>query len=377
MKINEHTTDTATVTLASGIDVELELPQKPDCIMMYKDSLQHQVGDKLLVGYLVQDTDCPNPLEDDYGMGLIYEARRHGRTLGDFMKAKGLDSEGNPDLDLIDDEDVEEECKRQLRLMAQCKWDGPNIALKIDGDLDGEGIEREEDELMIDYVLRGIDEGEIDLEDYFDFDTIKTELWQKGRLDGTIGEKYAVSLDVYEHGGVSYSLSGHGMQCQFDTARGGAVWVPTESCVEEIERRGPVYQKGAIVLSTLRSKQQYNIRTYKEFGKYDDIVYPPFEDWGAAFKYLESLEGLTYVQPLLDGQHDAARELAKFAAEQYTDWCNGNCFGYVIATYILDADLEEGAEIECEESQSSYGYVGDDYAYNSLEEEFDRWKQSL
>lgn len=29
-------------------------------------------------------------------------------------------------------------------------------------------------------------------------------------------------LDVYEHGQVQYSLAGNGMQCQFDTARGGA-----------------------------------------------------------------------------------------------------------------------------------------------------------
>jgi len=30
-------------------------------------------------------------------------------------------------------------------------------------------------------------------------------------------------LDVYEHGGIVYSLYGKGQQCQFDTARGGAI----------------------------------------------------------------------------------------------------------------------------------------------------------
>ena len=35
-------------------------------------------------------------------------------------------------------------------------------------------------------------------------------------------------LDVYEHGGIAYSLTGGGMQCQFDTARGGAILgIPT------------------------------------------------------------------------------------------------------------------------------------------------------
>ncbi len=35
-------------------------------------------------------------------------------------------------------------------------------------------------------------------------------------------------LDVYEHGGIRYSLAGEGQQCQFDTARGGAILGITE-----------------------------------------------------------------------------------------------------------------------------------------------------
>ena len=35
-------------------------------------------------------------------------------------------------------------------------------------------------------------------------------------------------LDVYEHGGIVYSLTGEGHQCQFDTARGGAILGITE-----------------------------------------------------------------------------------------------------------------------------------------------------
>lgn len=35
-------------------------------------------------------------------------------------------------------------------------------------------------------------------------------------------------LDVYEHDGIVYSLTGEGPQCQFDTARGGAILGITE-----------------------------------------------------------------------------------------------------------------------------------------------------
>lgn len=44
-----------------------------------------------------------------------------------------------------------------------------------------------------------------------------------------IANRWAVKLDVYQHGGVQYSVSDEGIQRQFDTARGGAVWVPDES----------------------------------------------------------------------------------------------------------------------------------------------------
>jgi hypothetical protein len=94
-----------------------------------------------------------------------------------------------------------------------------------------------------------------------------------GDFDGEPRNPYAVLLDVYEHGGISYSLSGQGAQCQFDTARGGAVWVPSEELKKELD--------------------------------------------------------LT----VADAAQVRARELAAQAAKTYTDWCNGNCYGVVVVTY--------------------------------------------
>ncbi|PPC99613.1 MAG: hypothetical protein CTY35_03490 [Methylotenera sp.] len=64
----------------------------------------------------------------------------------------------------------------------------------------------------------------------------------------SIGTPYAISLDVYDHGGQVYSISGTGTQCQWDTARGGAVWVPDECCLAHImtqpesERKAMAYK---------------------------------------------------------------------------------------------------------------------------------------
>ena len=43
-----------------------------------------------------------------------------------------------------------------------------------------------------------------------------------------------VVLDCYQHGGVVWSVSGAGMQCQFDTARGAGVWVPDDELRKQI-----------------------------------------------------------------------------------------------------------------------------------------------
>lgn len=50
-----------------------------------------------------------------------------------------------------------------------------------------------------------------------------------------VPNKYAVQLDVYSHGCFIYSISGEGVQCQFDTAKGGAVWVPNDDLVVHLE----------------------------------------------------------------------------------------------------------------------------------------------
>jgi hypothetical protein len=198
-----------------GTDIEVELPIKPSFVMDHKDAniSIDLVSGEITIGYLADDSDAENPLENDDYAGKILEARRHGPTLKDYERALGL------------------------------------------GDWDGEPR-----------------------------------------------DPYAVLLDVYEHGGVSYSLHGTGTQCQFDTARGGACYVPSDMHREDLDK-------------------------------------------------LPRDEALAKV-----------RELAAADAKTYTDWCNGNCFVTVVATYD-----REGALLDWD---SCGGYIGDDDAYAALKEEF-------
>jgi hypothetical protein len=154
------------------------------------------------------------------------------------------------------------------------------------------------------------------------------------------------------------------------------VWIPDDICVEEIQRRGPVYQKGGILKSMSKGKDVYNVHTWKQFGIFNAVA-ATFNDWGSAFQYLAALDHPSYNQPLLDAEHDAARELAASAAEEYTDFCNGNCFCLVTETFTIPANVEEDAEIASDDHDVLPGYIGDDYAYDSLKEEFDSEKDSL
>jgi hypothetical protein len=356
------------VTLASGVEVELELPVKPDSIMEYKEYLIYEKGPKLLCSYLAHDEDAENPLDND-GSGKVYTVQPHGGTHREMQKALGRDTDWGPDLELVNDDLIVAEAIKEvtsnadmLEIMVEhCDDNWP----RFDGESD------------IAFVTRCLDHPD-EFYELLNLDTIKRKLWDKGREEGTIGNKYAQSLDVYEHGLVQYSLSGKGPQCRWDTSSGGALWVPDKEAGEEIKSRGPVYQKGKIITLMLRGKNLYCIRTYEAFGEFDKIIYPTFEHWFEAYKYLEDLESVTYLQPLADAEDDAAREIAKSAAEQYTDWCNGNCFCIVKAEYEVLHDAEDGMILDAsDEYDCCGGYVGADDAYDTLKEEFDSWKQSL
>lgn len=58
----------------------------------YMDVLEHKTERHWVIGFLVQDNDCHNPLDDD-GVGHIYAARRHASSseLANFYEARGID----------------------------------------------------------------------------------------------------------------------------------------------------------------------------------------------------------------------------------------------------------------------------------------------
>lgn len=309
VKIKNHSRSWATVETEYG---SFKLSSQP-----YVGEVVVKVdGDKAAVGYLLLDEDCPDPLEDCDGMGHIYTSNRHaGNEQHQKMQAAlGLNSEWEPDL-----ESLREDAEVGIILEAAKKIDADAFAVEWFGrDYDvGEDMwhvaftdpSREQNLLAAERYdwengnrvhrisFLGKDE------DVRDWEDLAKEMWLEGRANGTIGNKWAVSLDVYEHSGISYSVSGEGMQCQWDTARGGAVWVPDKDLIEDIE------------------SHPENERTQR------------------------------------------ARELARQACEEYTSWCNGYCYGAVVEEFKREG--EDGEWIE-KGRDSCWGYIGYECAMSEL-----------
>jgi hypothetical protein len=188
--------------------------------------------------------------------------------------------------------------------------------------------------------------------------------WERAFADGSIGNPLAVLLDIYEHGGVAYSVSGGGMSCYWDTTTGGAVWVPDRVAEENIRWRvlhglgvGQVRWFGAI-----GSKDDPLVARYSLDGGKTWVG--AYETWRCAMDAMVEASG----QDLL--VHDLPRLLAGEAErycrgvlEEYNAWVNGEVYGVVV--YIVDRAT--GERISAHDGEY-WGYIGREYAEDALEE---------
>ncbi len=220
-----------TEVLDDGPEVELEFEPVADTL------LQAEVADKFVVAYLVQDDSFD--MDDVIGdcMGKLYSAHRHvSRDEHRAMQeALALDRYWEPDLDLVD---VRRLVDRAADTLTKCNQSvtgySLDLFLKALAHCE-EYFDREEDEYDLDFVLRILNCPE-EL-NYFDSewtDELRLQLWTEGRENGTVGDCDAVVLDCYDHSGQRWSLSGSGMQCRWDTAKGAGVWIPDDYLREEL-----------------------------------------------------------------------------------------------------------------------------------------------
>lgn len=357
----------------------LALSFPASAVMDYHSPFIREIGDHLYVGYLSDDTDCSNPLDMSEGMGRLYSAHRSSLTHAEMQQALGLDSYWNKQYELMADHlDV----VRSIWVdMASSDSDFVAWAEKSARTTTDKSPSYFKSRARSLWKRMVTDPGVTDIAEaeiwQFDFTAKAVDsAWFQLRSNGLVGDPHAVVLDCYDHGGQSWSITGHGMQCRFDTSTGAGVWVPDNVAREEIERRAAVYAFGSIHEEAVQGGSPcFRAVIDNEFGL---NLADTFDSWGEAFEWIQQEAETRNLaeSSMLDksmvrrGHVRAAQEIAKSSLEQYNDWLSGNCFGAVCVIFEK-VNVSNGTEHWIEiESDECWGFVGDDHAMESLKDTF-------
>ena len=297
----------------SEIDVDgltAELSFEPSCVMSYIEHKIEKLGGLIAVGYLVDDHDVENPLDDCDGMGHIYSSHRHSGQHAKMQDVLGLDSDWQRDLSL---RVVEREAESALKELVRTRFQVDLVAFILEC-ANNNGMSRDQ---VIEYFVVDFT-GQLPyhretwltekVREHVTWESLLDEAWQLARLSGRVGDPYTVMLDCYEHGGQVWSVTGSGPQCLFDTARGAGVWVPDQCLRKELD----------------------SIRTN---------------------------EGI-------DAARTKAVEFARQALGSYNAWLAGDCYGVAV-----DVFSSEGDRLKLIDESAVWGYVGREWAEESLSEE--------
>jgi len=336
----------------------------------YSDPIFRKIGNTVHIGYLVQD-DCPdNPLESMDGMGRIHRMLRDScseeRSKG--LKAVGRDQYGDKDFDQIVYALEGVEGKKAFEILKGI-WvkeavNCPSFIRQLSGTKTYEEsyLRRKASQILNQWKQSNWygGNGDNDPRYYSLWDNeVALMVWNAFRDLGLIGEKLGVVLDVYIHSGESWSVSGEGMNCRWDTSRGAGIWVPDSCARDEIERRGAVYAFGKIDEMIVGGVQSYIVRTN------DCSVNAKFDQWGNAFAYLEEISKGKKSSPSdnAQGVNCAKFEIARQGVDLYNKYISGDTYGICWATFEVD---EDGGNPKFIDDDSVWGFYGQEDAEAGL-----------
>lgn len=352
------------------IDVKSEMNISPD------SEERMVVMDKfVIVGGLAYDSDCENPLESCEGEGRIVHHRnmRYGQKddHAAFCDALGITEDGDRRLDATPvceklGDLVWAKVRTSRRLVASLSYQvrkhnrAKNLEFAVrEAASYGGSAEDVASAFTGRYAWHALDEAHqqrlqplVDL-----FEETQDAAYEAAIDAGTFGEPLAVMLDVYEHGGSSYTVSGEGMNCRWDTSRGGAMWIPCQIAKEYI-RDSALEKLGIGALRQVTANDQTHWQ-YKRAGNAWKGHYP---DAAQALAALLKPYPPAAHQAFLRAMQTEARDYARGVAKEYTAWANGDCHGVVC--YVIDRETGERIEDRGEEC---WGFVSSEYAEEELE----------
>lgn len=300
---NRTRTHTSHSIEIDGIEVPVEYaPYYEDYV------LAERVGDKLVVAYLVHDYDYRD-IEDMLGdgMGKLLSFHRHapGEQHAEALEALGKTGDVDKDLDSVWNDHFDEAIERYIKAVLQ-SYSVDEIVERLASEYPSVDAENLLDELEND--CRSNDPGNVVF--YSTMEEVLETMWEEPAYFP--GNPDAVVLDCYDHGGQRWSVSGGGMQCRWDTARGAGVWVPDKVLVDQLNSD----EAGG-----LNRAEQAVIYCKQFLSEYNAII-------------------------------------------------SGDVYGCVVETFTL---AEEGDDQEWEregDEEACWGFIGSDHAMDSLRTEF-------
>ena len=378
--------------LYTGENPDEEMIDAKGCMRIQADTEERMmVMDRhIIVGGLAYDSDSEhlNPCVEGTANGNIFNASTRRGTAeeqGSFYEALGLDGDGNKDFSCqsVKDRLVKRVMKGICnnlgifsRLLHRLRATGRKVSKASLQEVVEFAINQEGPEYALDYLadsLYGVPywnrlDGKLQdvlepLADLFTESAVEA-CWDEACSAGELGNPFAVELDIYEHGGVAYSISGTGMQCRWDTSRCAAVWVPDDDALDNITSN---------VLSALGIGK---IQWFGACGSDTDPLHARYsldgETWigeGMGWKWREALNQMTQAAGLKDCpeklnslMYAEAKRYCQSVIEDYNNWVNGNAYGVVF--YVIDRKTGERVE---EHDDECWGYLGSDYAEEELE----------
>lgn len=226
MKIRSRNLHTADVE-----GVEIELDHVP-CDWL--DSHSCKIGERVIVAYNVSDNDYRD-IDDMMGdcMGRIVDAH-NGRDAEkrELYALAGCDRYGDKNLDAVWEKHFKVATERFV-VAIRAKYELADIAAMYDGT--SYEAPYQDQEKYVEACLRQ-DCNENDWGNVMycdDLQTVLGEMWEEPEF--WPGDPDAVMLDVYDHSGQAWSISGGGMQCRWDTSRSAGAWVPDKYLLDQIE----------------------------------------------------------------------------------------------------------------------------------------------
>lgn len=349
--------------------VDCELTHEP---CEWQDILKAKVGDKLVIAYLVQDTDYRDvdDLMSDC-MGTLYSFHRHADRSdhSNGLEALGNNSDGEANLDAVWDKHEAEAIRRYIECVLSDHTDADTVINYEET----QNYEPRDGETLAERARRYVT---ADAEEAYSWNYVSEvdtmhdvleKMWSEPAYFP--GDRDAQLLSCYDHGGQVWSLSGSGMQCRWDTSNKAGVWVPDECLKKELDD-GAAQAAFAFVKNTnwIRGTgKSYQLVTVVWKDDYrNEVVSVEFSDDSsdlhAKAKTIAESMGTPTARQIAWGRAQLCEVYAKQFLETYNAIISGDVYGCVVETFD-----ENGAQID---EDACWGFIGGDYAKETLKSEY-------